>query len=281
MTTNTDEACCWYPDRQELHVNLLPVIGVQTTLVLTSFNSASGVSWSLITDGGIEQYDDPFFAPFFQIADFLHDDNCRDYLAQIPAEVMLALKPFRADSFGMLMLISQNKFLTNFCSTYRIPFWLLYRRAKNEGWVEQQFIAICESGIWNMLKALNLPANQATLELLNKITASHGYTQFHVDLIQQTFRDLDYHHLNSSLETVPDFLLQFLLRYPHLQHVKFLGQLERDDYYVFRDCIKRLRSALIKREIDNVTQQLATVLATSDSLDTLRTYEKRVSDATR
>ena len=151
---------------------------------------------------------------------------------------------------------------------------------KNERWNPQQFIAICESGIFNVLKALNLPLNQAAVDLLNKITASHCYTQFHVDLIHQTFKQLDYRHLNSKLETAPDHLLQFLLRFPHLQHVKFLGQLERDDYYVFRDCIKRLRSALIKRDVVNVNQQIATVLATSDSLNALRTYEKRVSDAT-
>ena len=279
MTTNTDETCCWFPERQELHVNLLSVIGIHTTLVLTSFNSTNGITWSLQTDDGIEYYDDPFSAPFFQISDFLHDDNCRDYLDQIPVEVLNAAKPYR--SFGIVMLLSQNKFLTKVYGKYSTLFWLLFRQNKIDHWSKQQFISLCESGIWNVLKALNLPANQAALNLLNKITASHCFTQFHVDLIHQTFMQLDYRHLNSKLETAPDFLLQFLLRFPHLQHVKFLGQLERDDYYVFRDCIKRLRSALIKRDVVNVNQQLAAVLATSDSLNALRTYEKRVSDATR
>jgi hypothetical protein len=279
--TNTDEACCWYPERQELHVNLLPIIGIHTTLVLTSWNHSSGITWSLITDDGIESYEDPFSAPFFQISDFLNVCAAKPYLDEIPVEVMQALRPYRADNFGLLMLLSQNKNLTKIYGKYSTLFWLLFRQAKNEGWVEQQFISLCESGIWNVLKALNLPANQAALKFLSKITASHCYTQFHVDLIHQTFRDLDYRHLNSKLEIAPDHLLQFLLRFPHLQHVNFLGQLKRDDYYVFRDCIKRLRSALIKRDVVNVTQQITTVLATSDSLDTLRTYEKRVSDANR
>jgi len=281
MTTNTDETCCWYPERRELHVNLLSVIGIHTTLVLTSFNSASGVSWSLITDDRIERFDDPFSAPFFQISDFLSECAAKPYLDQIPAEVMQVLRPYLADNFGLIMLLSQNKNLIELCGKYSTLFWLLFRQAKIDHWSKQQFIAICDSGIFNVLKALNLPANQATLQFLSKITASHCYTQFHVDLIHQTFMQLDYRHLNSKLETAPDHLLQFLLRYPHLQHVKFLGQLDREDYYVFRDCIKRLRSALIKRDVVNVNQQLAAVLATSVSLHTLRTYEKRVSDATR
>ena len=69
MTTNTDEASCWYPDRQELHVNLLPVIGVHSTLVLTSWNHSRGITWSLITNDGIEYYDDPFTAPYFPICE--------------------------------------------------------------------------------------------------------------------------------------------------------------------------------------------------------------------
>jgi len=282
MTTH-NQACCWRSERNELQLDLSQLLGINTILTLTSWNHPCGITWQLINDQDQidKRYDDPFTTPYFPIWECLDYKSCKDYLDQIPLEVMLALKPFRSDNFGMLIAARRHKLLTKFCGNYRVPFWLLYRRAKNEGWIEQQFISLCETGIWNVLKALNLPANHATLQFLSKITASHGYNQFHVDLIQQTFKQLDYRHLNSKLETAPDHLLQFLLRYPHLQHVKFLGQLGRDDYYVFRDCIKRLRSTLIKHDVDNVNQQIATVLAISDSLNVLRTYEKRVSDANR
>jgi len=277
---NFSNRCCWYPERHEVEINLDDLLDDQRTLVLTSWNNCQGITWSIVADDGVEHHRDPFTAPYFPIWECLDYDSCRDYFDQIPAEVLNALKPFRGDQFGILILLSQNKFLTDLCGKYSTLFWLFFRQAKIDHWSKQQFISLCESGIWNVLKALNLPANQAALQFLSKITASHCYTRFHVDLIQQIFRDLDYRHLN-TLETAPDYLLQFLLRYPHLQHVKFLSQLARNDYYVLKDCAKRLQSALIKLDIDNVNQQLAAVLATSDSLHALRAYEKRVSDATR
>ncbi len=281
--TKNNQACCWRSERNELQLDLSQLLGINTTLVLTSWNHAKGITWALrnVVEQIDEFYDAPFTAPYFPIWECLDYDSCSDYLDQIPVEVMQALKPFRGDNFGMLIIVRRHKFFIKFCGIYRVPFWLLFRQAKKERWNPQQLISLCESGIWNVLKVLNLPANQVALQFLSKITASHSYTQFHVDLIQQTFLDLDYRHLNSTLETAPDYLLQFLLRYPHLQHVKFLSQLARNDYYVLKDCAKRLQSALIKLGIDNVNQQLAAVLATCDSLHTLRTYEKRVSDATR
>jgi hypothetical protein len=130
MTTNPDETCCWYPERQELHVNLLSVIGIQTTLVLRAWNHENGVSWSLITDDRIERFDDPFSTPFFQISDFLSECAAKPYLDQIPAEVMQVLRPYLADNFGLIMLLSQNKNLIELCEKYCTPFWLLYRCAK-------------------------------------------------------------------------------------------------------------------------------------------------------
>ena len=273
--------CRWYPERLELEINLDDLLNDQRTLVLTAWQHYKDITMSLVTDDEIEIFDVPFTAPYFPILEKLDYNSCKDYIDQIPFEIQNVIKPFRGDQFGILMLLSQNKNLSILCGKYCTLFWLLFRQAKMTNWSKMQFVSTCESGIWSVLKALNLPANQAALQFLNKITASHYCTQFHVDLIQQTFRDLDYCHLNSKLETAPDHLLQFLLRFPHLQHVKFLGQLEREDYYVFRDCIKRLQSTLIKHDVDNVNEQLAAVLATNDSLNALRTYEKRVSDATR
>ncbi len=52
----------------------------------------------------------------------------------------------------------------------------------------------------------------------------------------------------------------------------------QDDYSDFFQYVKRLRYALMTLDVVNVNAQLETVLVTSDTLDALRAYEKRVSD---
>lgn len=271
----------WYSERHTLHIDLSSLINTPTTLILTSWNYPYGITWQLINDQEQidEHYDDPFTAPYFPIWECLADNKaCDDYLNQIPKAISDTLRQYRSDSFGMLMLLSQHKKLSKFYGKYCTPFWLLFRQAKYERWTQQQFVGVCESGVWNVFKALNLPANHSVLEMLNKLSLSYVYSQFHADLIQQTFQELDYQHLNRTLENVPDHLLQYLLRYPELQHAKLIRDLTQDDYSDFYECVKRLRYALMTLDVVNVNAQLATLLATSDTLDALKAYEKRVSD---
>ena len=270
MTTNTDEACCWYPDRQELHVNLLPVIGIHTTLVLTSFNSAYGTTWSLITNDGIEYYDDPFTAPYFPIWECLDYDSCCDYLDQIPVEVQNAVKPYRGDQFGMLIL-SQQKNLTKLCGKYSTLFWLLFRQAKSDHWSKIEFVDVCNQGELVMLIACGLPANDIALEVIAKFTAKH-YAKHQYDWIKQLFNELDYQHLNANLEHIPDHLIQFLLRYPELQHAKLIKQLEQSDYNALLRIVRNLRA--VATEIDTVNVEL--LIAESDSLATLKSHHKHL-----
>jgi hypothetical protein len=274
MTTNTDETCCWYPDRQELHVNLLPVIGIHTTLILTSWNHSSGITWSLLTDGGIEQYDDPFLAPFFQISDFLNVSAAKPFIDQIPAEVMLALKPFRSDNFGMLIAARRHKFLTNLCSAYCTPFWLFFKQAKNDHWSKSEFLDVCNQGESAMLIACHLPNNDIALEVIAKFTADN-FGQLQSDLIYRLF-ELDYQHLNSIRDKIPDHLLQFLLRYPNFQHMKLIQSISKSDYNNLLRTTRAIQHLAVKLKIDsvNVTKQVLE----SDSISALKTLQAHLRE---
>jgi hypothetical protein len=274
--TNTDEACCWYPESQELHVNLLSVIGIHSTLIMGSWNHRSGgINLSLVTDDGIEHYD-PFNAPYFQISDFLNVCAAKPYLDQILAEVMQMLKSYRADSFGMLMLLSQHQYLTKFCGNYSTLFWLLFRQAKAERWNTAQFLNVCSQGESAMLLACHLPANPIALELLAKITANN-FAQHQYDWIQRLFTALDCTNLNAIRADLPDHLIQFLLRHPELQHMKLIQHLEQSDYHELLRTTRAIQRLADEQKIDtvNVTKQVLE----SDSIPALKSLENRLSAA--
>lgn len=264
----------WFSENNELHLNLAGIRNDGAMLILTSWNHPEGMTWQLVIEDEIEHYDDPFTAPYFLILECLTDEACSDYLQQIPLPVSKVLKQYRSESFGMLMLLSQNKNLSTLCGKYCTPFWLLFRLAKSDHWSKQQFIAMCESGILNVLKALNLPANQAALDLLNKITTSHYYSQFHVDLIQQTFFELDYQHLSASRDHLPDHLIQFLLRHPDLQHAKLIQSLDKTDYNELLQIIRKLSAEVTD------TRALTKLIAESENIPVLKSHYKRL-EATR
>jgi hypothetical protein len=266
--TNPNDACCWYPERNEL---LLPIIGIHTTLVLTSWNHENGITWSLTTAGVVEQYDDPFTAPFFQISDFLHD-SCSEYIDQIPAQVLETLKSYRGDSFGMLMLLSGNKFLTKVCG-YSTLFWLLFRQAKSDHWSKQQFVNVCLQDEISILQACHFPANAVVLELLTKITAEH-YAQHQYDWIQRLFTELDYEHLNAIREQIPDHLIHFLLRHPELQHFKLIHNLNKSDYHELLRTNRAIMQLADQLKIDSVN--VMKQARESDSIPALKSLENRL-----
>ena len=272
--TNPNDACCWYPERNELHVNLLPIIGIQTTLVLTAWNHENGITGSLITDDGIEYYDDPFTAPFFQISDFLDDDSCSEYIDQIPAELMEALKSYRSDSFGMLML-SQSKFLTKLSGNSTL-FWLLFRQAKAERWNTTRFVNVCNQGESAMLIACGLPANDIALEVIAKFTAKN-FAQLQSDYLYSLFAKLDYQHLNAIRADLPDHLIMFLLRHPELQHFKLIQHLNKSDYHELLRTTRAIQRLADELKIDtvNVMKQARE----SDSIFALNALENRLSAA--
>ncbi|CAD6877724.1 hypothetical protein [Methylomonas albis] len=137
----------WYSERHTLHIDLSSLINTPITLILTSWNHPYGINWQLINDQEQidEYYDDPFTAPYFPIWECLTDVD--EYLNQIPKAIAVTLHQYRSDSFGMLMLLSQHKKLSNFYGKYWTPFWLIFRQAKCERWTQQQFVSVCESGI--------------------------------------------------------------------------------------------------------------------------------------
>lgn len=271
--TNPNDACCWYPERNELHV---PIIGIQTTLALTAWNHEIGITWSLITDDGIEYYDDPFTAPFFQISDFLNVCAAKPYLDQIPAQVLETLKSYRADSFGMLMLLSGNKFLSEFCGKYSTLFWLLFRQAKSDHWSKQQFVNVCLQDEISILQACHLPANPIALELLTKITANN-FAQHQYDWIQRLFSELDYQHLNAIREHIPDHLIQFLLRHPDLQRFKLIHNLEQSDYHELLRTTRVIMQLAEELKIDSVN--VMKQARESDNIPALKSLENRLRAA--
>jgi hypothetical protein len=267
--TNTDEACCWYPNRQELHVNLLSVIGIHSTLIMGSWNHrSSGINLSLVTDDGIEHYD-PFTAPYFQISDFLNVCAAKPYLDQIPAEVLNAVQPYRSDSYGIVMILSQYKFLTDLCRKYSTLFWLIFRKAKIDHWSKCEFLDVCNHGESAMLIACGLPANNIALEAIAKFTANN-FAQLQSDYIHRLFTELDYQHLNTNLEHIPDHLIQFLLRYPELQHAKLIQSLNRADYNELLRIVRNLPAVAAK--IDTVNE----LIAESDNIPALKSHYKRL-----
>jgi hypothetical protein len=274
--TNPNDACCWYPERNELHVNLLSVIGIHTTLILSSWNHSSGITWSLLTDDGIEYYDDPFTAPFFQISDFLNVCAAKPYLDQIPAQIIAVLKPYRSESFGMLMLLSQYQYLSKLCGKYSTLFWLLFRQAKIDHWSKQQFINVCLQDEISILQACHLPANPIALELLAKITANN-FAQHQYDWIQRLFTELDCTNLNAIRAELPDHLIQFLLRHPELQHMKLIQHLSKSDYHELLRTIRAIErlSSSLKIDTVNVTKQVLE----SDSIIALKALENRLRAA--
>ena len=272
--TNPNDACCWYPERNELHVNLLPIIGIQTTLVLTAWNHENGITWSLVTEDGIEYYDNPFTAPFFQISDFLHD-SCSEYIDQIPVQVLQMQKSYRAESFGMLMLLRGNKYLTKLCG-YSTLFWLLFRQAKSDHWSKIEFLDVCNQGELAILDACHLPANPIALELLTKITANN-FAQHQYDWIQRLFTELDCTNLNAIRADLPDHLIQFLLRHPELQHFKLIQHLNKSDYHELLRTIRGIMQLAEELKIDSVN--VMKKARESDSIPALKSLENRLRAA--
>jgi hypothetical protein len=250
-------------------------LGINTILTLTSWSHAKGITWAL--HNAVEQIDefyddDPFSAPYFPLWEKLDCDS-KDYLDQIPAKVMLALKPFRADNFGLAMLLSQNKNLSQLCVKCPTLFWLLFLRAKIDHWSKSEFLDVCNQGELAILQACQLPANTVALEVIAKFTADN-FGQLQSDYLYRLFATLDYSHLNTVRTDLPDHLIQFLLRYPELQHAKLIQSLNRADYNELLRIVRNLRAVATELEIDSVNLEL--LIAESDNLAVLKSHHKHL-----
>jgi hypothetical protein len=271
---NISDQITWYSERHLLHIDLSSLINTPITLILTSWNHPCGVTWAL--HNAVEQidelYDDPFRAPYFPIWECLTDDKaCDEYLNQIPKAIAVTLRLYRSVNFGMLMMLSQNKNLINFSEKYSTLFWLLFRQAKNDHWSKIEFLDVCNQGESAMLIACGLPANDIALEAIAKFTANN-FAQLQSDYIHRLFTELDYQHLNANLEHIPDHLIQFLLRYPELQHAKLIQSLNRADHNELLRIVRNLRA--VATQIDSVNLEL--LIAESDNIPALKSHYKRL-----
>ncbi len=256
----------------ELHIDLSDLLNDTRILMLTGFNHRVGISMSIVTDDGIDRHDNPLTTlPYFPILEKLDYNSCKDYIDQIPFEIQNVIKPFRGDQFGILMLLSQHKNLTNLYGKYSTLFWLLFRQAKAERWNTTRFVNVCNQGESAMLIACDLPANDIALEVIAKFTANN-FAQLQSDYIHRLFTELDCQHLNANLEHIPDHLIQFLLRYPELQHAKLIKQLEQSDYNELLRIVRNLRAVAVKLEIDTVNVEK--LIAESANIPALKSHYK-------
>jgi len=262
----------WYPECNALHVNLYRLINTPTTIILTSWNHSSGITWTLRNDQEQldEHYDDPFTAPYFPIWDCLNDEASSDYLQQIPLAISKTLKEYHSESLGMVMLLSQNKSLTRLCVECPTLLWLLFRKAKIDHWSKTEFVNVCRQGESAMLIACHLPTNEIALEVIAKFSADN-FGQLQSDLIYSLF-ELDYQHLNAMRENIPDHLIQFLLRYPELQHEKLIQNLKKSDYHELLRIVRNLHVVAV--EVDTVNVQK--LIADSDNLAVLKSHHKHL-----
>lgn len=203
-----------------------------------------------MTDECIE-HDDPFSAPRFPILECLdqRDDQIQAFLDSIPTSLLNAIKPYRRDSFGLLMLLSQNKFLTIGFGKYSTLFWLAFVHAKSESLSKTQFINTCMEEPFAMLRLCNLPANDDALGIIGKFQAE-TYSQHQYELVYRLFGELDYHGLNKTLEVVPDHLIRFLLQHPECQHLRLLQNLNRYDYPQLVQSISTIQKCAADLELD-------------------------------
>lgn len=271
--------CLWNSSQNELHIDIgdLLKLNHHRILVLTSWNHSSGITLSLVTDDGIDRYDNPFTTlPYFPILEKLDYNSCKDYIDQIPFEIQNVIKRYRRDSCGIVMLLSQNIFLTDLYGKYSTLFWLLFKQAKAQQWTEQQFVNRCLQHETVLLQQCHLPANAVAFEVLAKLTAN-SFGQYQYDLIFRLFEELDYHHLNSVRKDIPDHLIQFLLRHSELQHLKLIHELEqRYDYNELLRAIRAIQHLAVELKIDsvNVTKQVLE----SDSISALKTLQAHLRE---
>jgi hypothetical protein len=102
---DTDQpAIVWHPDRQELTIDLHPLLGNSSLLKLTGWDV--GIAWSIVTGHETETYANPFGAPPFPIEYFEHD-LLKPWRATIPDNIIALFKRYKGNAFGMLMLVNR------------------------------------------------------------------------------------------------------------------------------------------------------------------------------
>ncbi|QPK62919.1 hypothetical protein IVG45_19145 [Methylomonas sp. LL1] len=261
----------------ELHIDLSDLLNDTRILIVTGFNHRDGITWTLLTDDKREYYDDPFTAPYLPTWEYPNqrDDQIQAFLDGIPPSLLNALRPYRRDRFGLLMLSSRHRLLAECCERHPMLFWLLYRQAQVEQWPVVTLLDICSLPITDRLRPCQLPDDTVTLEILNKLQAPQ-FAQHEYELIHRCFAELDVERLN-RLPAIPDHLLRFLLRQPQYQALSLLSTLERYDYNALLRSIRSIEQSVhaLQLNLSDVERQVATLA----NLSALNRYQERLHAA--
>jgi len=216
----TQDEIGWCDDKQELTINLSKQVGEPMHLTLTSWQNNNGISWKTLIDGKIEQHSNPFETPPFPF-NFLESGLLQYWREQIPGKLMLQLRRFKGNAFGILNLCSRYQYADELFNNHPTLFWLTFMYIQKHSKEEAEFIELCRLKQTEILKSINLPAKKPALKLLHKIKARH-YAQNEYDLIRSLLR-LNIERLN-HLETVPIPLIELILHFPKLLNSKLLNR---------------------------------------------------------
>ncbi|MEQ1557854.1 MAG: PcfJ domain-containing protein [Methyloglobulus sp.] len=224
----------WHAEQQQLHIDLEPLLGLPTTLILSGWDI--GIGWSTVIEGETTVYNDPFGASPFPIEFFGHE-LLKPWVATIPENIIALFKRYKGNTFGILMLVNRHSYLKELFEDHPALFWFAYTYAKDNHWQEQKFVACCKSKRSEILKVCGLPNTPSAVKLLQKIEANY-FNRYTYDQIRELFGVEDYAVLNHR-GSVPIRWVAVLKRFPALLYSPFVhnwqGDWTSEEYELLRD----------------------------------------------
>jgi hypothetical protein len=203
MVTNN---YCFFKELQELHIDLSNLLNDDCKLILTSWSHQIGISWSLhfsekeCHESGLEDLEFPSW-----------ENLPAPWIQRIPVQVINVLKQYKRNAWGMLMIVSRHGSALKLLLNFPLLFWMLYRYAVDNGWAEALFVSCCELSFVDILNAIALPCDEASVSVLKKIYAVN-FAQHQYAIIRQLLES-DCNALD-QLDIIDEDLIRFLLRYP-------------------------------------------------------------------
>ena len=220
------ESIFWNAQQHTLTINLQP-LNIDSQLMLTAWRHPKGITWSVKADNVLSVHQDYILlsAPYFPVWEKLDTQHeaIRAWFEQIPPAVH-GLQHYRADSFGLLMMLSRYPQLVPHFLRWPTVFWYAYRCAVKRRVLDEPFVGIWEQHgqdierryLKRILRATGL-CYTTQLEFISRISAENFGGRQHA-LIQQALKILDYEYLNQHYEWINEHALQCWLTQPSLQY---------------------------------------------------------------
>jgi len=216
-------ASTWSAEHQQLHIDLQPLLNQAGSLILTGWDV--GIRWLNVIDGDTTAYTDPFAESLFPI-EFIDHDLLKSWAATIPDEIIVLLKRYKGNAFGMLMMTSLHRYAHQLFLEQPTLFWLAFCYAQQHQWSEAQFISCCNLKRTAILDACGLPASRSALKLVSKIQARH-FGRYELDQIRALL-NLDGFEILNHRASLPIDMLHLILKQPNLLGSKFVIRWQDD-----------------------------------------------------